>query len=220
MFSSSNTRAFQPFASNSVRRPVAIPRVARPHHHHHHHYHTSSFSYTDLVVSYERVITDSKDTNSAAASQQYLSDPAVHGNPKIMARQIQHTLGQVVSAGRHAVEEVAAALDPKQRSDSSSNTAKSRPKPLKAVGKQAARLGQAIAHDVHAATQVSACLLLLLSLAGCGRLAQQGMQSHSRLDFEELITAFPLPQRATLCLLHRRPTTTTAPTSQPQVCGW
>lgn len=150
----------QPFASTSaVRRSIALTRVARPHLHSN----DSTYSYTDLVVSYQRLLPASEDIGRPAASQQYLSDPAVYGNPRIMAKQIQHTLGQVVSTGKAAVEEVASALDPQQHShknNSSSNTHhhSHRPKPLnlKAISKQAARLGQAIAHDVHAATQVCA----------------------------------------------------------------
>jgi hypothetical protein len=159
----------QPFASpnSAVRRPLALTRVARPHLHSN----NNTWSFPDLVVSYERVISASEATTScnkpaSQQQQQYLSDPAVYSNPRIMAKQIQHTLGQVVSAGKAAVEEVASALDPQHHSkhnnssSSSSNTHhhshRPKPRPLKAISKQAARLGQAIAHDVHAATQVCA----------------------------------------------------------------
>lgn len=180
-----------------------------------------SYTYAELVQSYERIeaaiasakqnsndststgptslssSTGSPTSSSSSTSANkplYISDPAVYTNPKIMAKQIQDTLGQVVSAGKLAVDEIITALDPRQHQqqqqsgDIASLTDQQRgrqaslhshplsdispegpveqlpphkpkPQPLKAVGKQAARLTQAIAEDVHDATQVAApCL--------------------------------------------------------------
>lgn len=150
--------------SSTVRAVV----VARPH--------RQTFSYADLIQSYQRAeveiaAANSSNTagyNSSSRKDQpmYISDPAVYTNPKLMAKQIQNTFGQVITAGKAAIDEVRIAIDPQQRPHAvvvgdrvvvreATVQPKPHPEPLKAVAEQAVRLTQAVAEDVHNATQVS-----------------------------------------------------------------
>jgi hypothetical protein len=147
---------------------VRAVAVARPH--------RQAFSYADLLQSYQRAEAEIAAANTAGGHTNtelhsrkdqptYISDPAVYTNPKLMAKQIQSTFEQVVSAGKAAIDEVRTAVDPQQRAHTvvvgdkvvvreATVEPKPHPEPLKAVAEQAVRLTTAIAEDVHNATQV------------------------------------------------------------------